>query len=90
MNQGSLPNDPAHPVPGVLTGDSATITSPTTPIDAKTFRPLEGSAILDESELGPAPAIAYPDDHEVSDDLVGVARKQQGKAMDLGALEASP
>ena len=66
------------------------ITSPTTPIDAKTFRPLAGSAILDESQLGPAPATAYPDDHEIGDDLAGTARKQQGKAMDLGALEASP
>ena len=49
------------------------ITSSTTPLDAKTFRPLAGSAILDESQLGPAPATAYPDDHEISASVPGIA-----------------
>jgi hypothetical protein len=88
MNQGWMPNDPPHPVPGPVLGGEKMLGGDTPPIDLRTFLPLPGSSIIDRGEPGPTQARQHPVRFEFGPDFRPRPRVLAGKAPDLGALEA--
>jgi hypothetical protein len=87
ISTGWADSDQYHPVPGQLNGTANLITGATSPLDANTFMPLAGSAVVDAGVAGPAAASGYSVNYQISNASVPSVRKVNGSAVDLGALE---
>ncbi len=90
ISQGWHDSDVYNPVGGVVTGAADLIAGPTSPLEATTFTPLAGSAVLDAAVAGPAGAAAHPLERQLilgQGWLRSEARVVAGAAADLGAIE---
>ena len=80
-------SDAYHPVPGQLNGTANLITGSTSPLDASSYRPLAGSAVIDAGVAGPVAASGHPTVHQIDANGSASSRSVNGAAIDLGALE---
>lgn len=90
ISDGWHDSDLYNPVGGVVTGTANLIGGPASPLDATTFVPLAGSAVVDAAVAGPAGASAHPLDRQLvlgQGWLQAEPRVVHGGAADLGAIE---
>ncbi|MBI2733659.1 MAG: hypothetical protein HYX44_10270, partial [Aquabacterium sp.] len=81
-------SDPWHPVPGTVTGWANMIKGSTAPMDANTFIPLSGSAIVDKGQAALAAVTSFPVQYQFDmATFSGKTRPQFGTASDIGAVE---
>jgi len=81
-------SDPWHPVPGTVTGWANVIKGTVAPMDANTFAPLSGSAIIDKAQADLSAVAAYPVQYQFDmGTFSGKTRPLFGTAMDIGAVE---
>ncbi|MEY4753532.1 MAG: hypothetical protein RJA44_1207, partial [Pseudomonadota bacterium] len=80
-------SDQYHAVPGQLNGTANLISAATAPIDLTSYVPLASSSVVDAAVAGPAAAAGYTLGYQISAGAVASARKVNGTAADLGALE---
>jgi hypothetical protein len=87
INSGWSDSDIYHPVPGELNGTENMIAGGVLPIDAATFVPIAGSAVVDSGITGPLSGDNVPPQYQIGMDGVVTERVVNGNTMDLGAIE---
>jgi hypothetical protein len=87
VSTGWSDTDPYHTVPGLLNGTTNLIEGSSSPLDATTYVPLAGSAVIDAGVAGPTIASAYKVGFQISSGAVPSSRSVNGAAIDMGALE---
>lgn len=70
-----------------VTGTASLLQGSTAPFDATTLVPLAGSSVLDVGTANLSGASGYPVNYQISSDGMPTARKVNGAAIDLGAIE---
>jgi hypothetical protein len=72
---------------GTVTGTSSLLAGAGMPVDATSYVPLAGAAVVDSGIAGPAAASAHKPLYQLDANRLPVARTVKGTAIDLGAVE---
>lgn len=87
ISTGWQDSDPWHTVGGLVSGTQWLVTGTGLPFDAASMQPVSGSALTDRAAAQPAAVYAHPLAYQLDALRRPVARRVNGTASDLGAVE---